>query len=223
MFPKVYTTNTESPTLLVVDSTMVRWSHTWKFTLLAWKDWPSTWHIVYTEFKVWKRDKKGWQKGGNSIEVLHTTIGLAGFQRWNLANHHTLHGHRRRRHHSVRYIKTFSLTSLQDNGTVTVYMRKLQYYSREAECTCRCMLDVIKRIAKYMASLLSAICLTFYRLHIARMKYSLNITPQLIPGICMWSSLLYMCSRHAKSCTQCYQARPHDAVSICLVASYVLK
>ena len=31
-FPKVYETNTESPTLVVVDSTVVRWSRFQKFT-----------------------------------------------------------------------------------------------------------------------------------------------------------------------------------------------
>ena len=38
-FPKAYVTNTESPTLLVVYSTVVRSSHSRKFTLVAWKDW----------------------------------------------------------------------------------------------------------------------------------------------------------------------------------------
>ena len=42
MFPKVYATNTESPTLAVVYSTVVRWSHSRKFTLVAWC---RTWYV----------------------------------------------------------------------------------------------------------------------------------------------------------------------------------
>ena len=34
--------------MLVVDSTMVPWLCTWKFMLLARKDWPSMWHIVHS-------------------------------------------------------------------------------------------------------------------------------------------------------------------------------
>ena len=37
-FPKVYTMNMESPTLVVVDSTIVRWLHSRKFMLVARKD-----------------------------------------------------------------------------------------------------------------------------------------------------------------------------------------
>ena len=42
-FPKVYAANTESPTLVVVDSTVVRWSRSRKFTLVARKD--CTWYV----------------------------------------------------------------------------------------------------------------------------------------------------------------------------------
>ena len=45
MFPKVYATNTESPTLVVVDSTVVRWSRSQKFTLVARNDWSCTWYV----------------------------------------------------------------------------------------------------------------------------------------------------------------------------------
>ena len=44
-FPKVYATNMESPTLVVVDSTTVQWSHSQKFTLVARKDWYRTWYV----------------------------------------------------------------------------------------------------------------------------------------------------------------------------------
>ena len=44
-FPKVYETNTETPTLMVVDSTVVRWSRSRKFTLVALKDWSCTWYV----------------------------------------------------------------------------------------------------------------------------------------------------------------------------------
>ena len=37
-----------SPTLAVVDSTAVWRSRSQRFTLLAWKDWPSTQHILYS-------------------------------------------------------------------------------------------------------------------------------------------------------------------------------
>ena len=43
--PKVYATNTESPTLLVVYLTVVRWSRSQKFTLVARKDWSHTWYV----------------------------------------------------------------------------------------------------------------------------------------------------------------------------------
>ena len=55
-FPKVYATNTESPTLSVVYSTVVRWSRSRKFTLVARKDWPRTWHV--RELKVHAEERE---------------------------------------------------------------------------------------------------------------------------------------------------------------------
>ena len=39
-----------TPTLAVVNSTVVQWSHIQTFTLLAQKDWPSTWHTVRRKY-----------------------------------------------------------------------------------------------------------------------------------------------------------------------------
>ena len=76
--------------------------------------------------------------------------------------------------------------SLQDNGTVAVYTCKLQCYS--------CMWSRVhvpmcascnKTYCKVHGITVSAICLTYYRLHIARMKYSSPFCSQPIPSICM--------------------------------------
>ena len=55
-FPKVYATNTESCTLAVVDSTVVRWSRSRKFTLVARKDWPRMWHVCELKVHVEERE-----------------------------------------------------------------------------------------------------------------------------------------------------------------------
>ena len=55
-FPKVYKTNTESPTLAVVYSTVIQWSRSRKFTLVAQKDWSCTWYVH--ELKLHAEEKR---------------------------------------------------------------------------------------------------------------------------------------------------------------------
>ena len=55
-FPTAYAMNTESPTLVVVDSTVVRWSHSRKFTLVAQKDLPRMWHVCELKVHVKERE-----------------------------------------------------------------------------------------------------------------------------------------------------------------------
>ena len=150
--------------------------------LLAQKDWPNTWYVVYSTVTRVESAEERQERLARRLVFNGAT--------WPTTIPCTVTGD-----DDVTVSDTsklFSHTSLQES-TATVYTCKLQCYSYEAECTCRCVHDVIKRIVKCMASL------TFYRLHIAKstllctldiakMKYSLNITPfcsQLIPGICM--------------------------------------
>ena len=55
-FPKVYEMNTESPTLVVVDSTVVWWSCSRKFTLVARKDCSCTWYV--RELKLYAEERE---------------------------------------------------------------------------------------------------------------------------------------------------------------------
>ena len=53
MFPSIYTTNMESPTLLVVDSTVVRPSHSQKFMIVT----PALAHVASCDFYcMWRVD-----------------------------------------------------------------------------------------------------------------------------------------------------------------------
>ena len=122
--------------------------------LLAQKDWPNKWHVVYSmATRVESAEERQ--------ERLARRLVFNG-ETWPTIIPCTVTGE-----DDVTVSDTsklFSHTSLQE-GTATVYKCKLQCYSHEAECTCQCVHDVIKRISKCMASL------TFYRLHIAKSTY----------------------------------------------------
>ena len=111
--------------------------------LLAQKDWPNTWHVVYSmAIRVESAEERQ--------ERLARRLVFNG-ETWSTTIPCTVTGEDDATASDTS--KLFSNTSLQE-GT-----------AHEAECTCRCVHDVIKRIAKCMASL------TFYRLHIAKSTY----------------------------------------------------
>ena len=122
--------------------------------LLARKAWRNTWHVVYSMATTVESAEERQERLARRLvfngETWPTTIPCTVTGEDNVKASDTS--------------KLFSHTSLQE-GIATVYTCKLQCYSHKADCTCQCVHDVIKHIAKCMASI------TFYRLHIAKSTY----------------------------------------------------